>query len=127
MTRTVELALAGEQLARGVLDERAEHEESEKPHGMPYSKLVMTLGERLPWLAPFEKLISTGQTSDKQGTLDQLAVRLAEAAHAVGAERNDIIANTLAAAVATRNLVRHRHLLLSSREAKRSPGRVPTP
>jgi len=76
---------------------------------MPYSKLVMTLGEGLPWLAPFKKLISAGQTSDTQGNLDQLAVRLAETAHAVGAKRDDVIANTLAAAVATRNLVSHRH------------------
>ena len=116
------LAMSGEQLARGVLDERAEHEESEKPHGMGYSQLVMTLGEGLPWLAPLKKLISTGQTSDTQGNLDQLAVRLAETAHAVGAERDDVIANTLAAAVATRNLVSHRHLLLSSREARTLAG-----
>ncbi len=116
------LAMSGEQLARGVLDARAEHEESEKPHGMRYSKLVMTLGEGLPWLSPFEHLISTGQTSDTQGNLDQRAVRLAEAAHAVGAKRDDVIANTLAAAVATRNLVSHRHHRLSSRAARTLAG-----
>ena len=118
------LALSGEQLARGVLDARAEreHEEPVEHHGMPYAKLIRTLGEGLPWLAPFEKLISTGHTSDKQGNLDQRAVRLAEAAHAVGAKRDDVIADTLAAAVATRNLVSHRHRLLPSRDARTLAG-----
>ncbi|MYD07368.1 MAG: hypothetical protein F4X07_10460 [Acidimicrobiaceae bacterium] len=116
------LAMSGEQLARGVLDERAEHEESDKPHGMPYSQLIMTLGEGLTWLAPFKKLISDRQTSDKQGNLDQLAVRLAETAHVVGAKRDDVIANTLAAAVATRNLVSHRHHRLSFRDARTLTG-----
>ena len=118
------LALSGEQLARGILDARAKrgHEESVNQFGIPYSKLVRTLGAGLPWLAPFEKLISTGQTSDKQGNLDQLAVRLVEVAHAVGAKRDDVIANTLAAAVATRNLVSHRHQLLSSRHARTLAG-----
>ena len=113
------LALSGEQLARGILDARAErgHEESESHHGEPYSKLVKILGKHSSWLSPFWKLISTGQTSDKQGNLHQRAIRLAEAAHAVGAERDDIIANTLATAIATRNLVSHRHRLLSWRDA----------
>ena len=90
--------------------------------GMTYSKLVRTLGAGLPWHSPFERLISAGQTSDKQGNLDQRAVRLAEAAHAVGAKRDDVIANTLAAAVATRNLVSHRHQFLSSRVARTLAG-----
>ena len=107
------LALSGEQLARGVLGTRAEreHDEPMEHVGMTYSELVKTLGTGLSWLAPFQKLISDGQTSDKQGNLDQLAVRLTETAHAVGAKRNDVNANTLA----TRNLVSHRHRLLSSR------------
>ena len=118
------LALSGEQLARGVLGARAKrgHEESVNHLGMPYSKLVRTLGAGLPWLAPFEKLISTGQTSDKQGNLDQRAARLVEAAHAVSTRRDDVIANTLAAAVAPRNLVSHRHQLLSSRDARTLAG-----
>ena len=118
------LALSGEQLARGILDARAKrgHEESVNQFGIPYSRLVRTLGAGLPWLAPFEKLISTGQTSDKQGNLDQRAVRQAEAAQAVGAKLDDFIANTLAAAVATRNLVSHRHRLLSSRDARTLAG-----
>lgn len=113
------LALSGEYLARGVLDARAEreHEESLNHHGMTYSKLVRNLGAGLPWLPPFDKLMGDGQTSDKQGNLDQRAVRLAAAARAVNAKRDDVIANTLAAAVATRNLVSHRHRLLSSRDA----------
>ncbi len=110
------LAMSGEQLARGILEAQAEHQKSVKSHGMRYSQLVMTLGEGLPWLAPFETLISTGQTSDKQGNLDQRAIRLAQAAHAADARRDDVIANTLAAAVATRNLISHRHRLLSSRD-----------
>ena len=118
------LALSGEQLARGVLDARAEreHEEPVKHLGMRYSSLVRTLGEGMPWLAPFEKLISTGQTSDRQGNLDQRAARRAEAAYAVGAKRDDVIANTLAAAVAARNLVSHRHRLLPSDDARTLAG-----
>ena len=113
------LALSGEQLASGILDAQAEcgHDESESHHGEPYSELVKILGKGWSWLSPFEKLISTGHTSDKQGNLDQRAVRLVEAAHAVGAERDDVIAKTLAAAVAARNLVSHRHRLLSWRDA----------
>ena len=109
------LALSGEQLARGVLEARVERgqEASENHHKAGYRKLVETLGRDLSWLATFRDL----KTSDKQGNLDQRAVRLAEAAYAVGAKRDDVIANTLAAAVATRNLVSHRHRLLSSRDA----------
>ena len=109
------LALSGEQLARGVLEARVERgqEASENHHKAGYRKLVETLGRDLSWLAPFRDL----KTSDKQGNLDQRAVRLAEAAYAVGAKRDDVIANALAAAVATRNLVSHRHRLLSSSDA----------
>ena len=118
------LALSGEQLASGILDARAErgHEASASHHGEPYGKLVKILGKDSSWLSPFWNLISTGQTSDKQGNLDRRAVRLAEAAHAVGAERDDVIAHTLAAAVATRNLVSHRHRLLSWRDARTLAG-----
>ncbi len=113
------LALAGEQLAHGILDTRAEHghEASESHHGQPYNKLIKILGNNSSWLARFKKLISDGHSSDKKGNPDQLAVRLVETAKAVGAERNDVIAYTLAAAIATRNLVSHRHRLLSWRDA----------
>ena len=118
------LALSGEQLARGILDASAErgHEASGSRHGQRYFELVKTLGEGLHWLSPFEKLISTGQTSDNQGNLEKRAVNLADAARAVGARREDIIANTLIAAVATRNLVSHRHQLLSPHDARTLAG-----
>ena len=106
------LALSGEQLASGILDAQ----------GQRYSGLVKTLGEESSWLALFEKLVSTGQTSDKLGDLDQRAVRLAEAAFADGAERDEVIANTLAAAVGTRNLVSHRHAFLSPRTVRTLAG-----
>ena len=106
------LALSGEQLASGILDAQ----------GQRYSGLVKTLGEESSWLASFDKLVSTGQTSDKLGDLDQRAVRLAEAAFADGAERDEVIANTLAAAVGTRNLVSHRHAFLSPRTVRTLAG-----
>ena len=111
------LALSGEQLARGILDARTEgrHESSMNHHKSGYRELVETLGKDSSWLGPFRDL----RTSDSgQGDLDQRAVRQAEAAQAVGAKRDDVIANTLAAAVATRNLVSHRHRLLPSRDAR---------
>ena len=115
------LALSGEQLARGIVDARAErgHEKSVNHHDKGYHGLVKTLGKDSSWLAPFKGL----RTWDSgHGDLEQHAVGLVEAAYAVGAERDDVIANTLAAAVATRNLVSHRHLLLSSREASTLAG-----
>ena len=115
------LALSGEQLARGILDARAErgHEKSLDHHRSGYRDFVKILGQDSSWLAPFSDL----RTSDSgQGDLDQRAVRLAEAAHAVGARRDDVIANTLAAAVATRNLVSHQHRLLSSHKARTLAG-----
>ena len=111
------LALSGEQLARGVLDERAEleHEASGSHHGEGYRGLVKILGKDSSWLA----LFNGSKTRDSgQGDLERHAVRQAEAAHAVGAKRDDVIANTLAAAVAARNLVSHRHRLLSPRDAR---------
>ena len=116
-----QLALAGEQLARGILDAQADlgHEASVSHHGEPYRKLVMILGKaEAPWLIRFKSLIGSGRTSDKQGDLDQRAAALTEAALAVGASHDDVIANTLAAAVATRNLVSHRHRFLSVRAAR---------
>lgn len=107
------LALSGEQLARGILEARAEreHEDSSDHHRSGYRGLVKILGKDSSWLAPFRNL----KTWDSgQGDLDKRALRLAEAADAAGARRDDVIANTLAAAVATRNLVSHRHRLLSS-------------
>ena len=115
------LALSGEQLARGILDARAEgrHESSVNHHKSGYRELVKILGKDSSWLGPFRDL----KTSDsRQGDLDQRAVRQAEAARAVGAKLDGFIANTLAAAVATRNLVSHRHRLLSSCAARALAG-----
>lgn len=116
-----QLALAGEQLARGILDAQGDlgHEGSVSHHGEPYRKLVMILSKaEAPWLTRFKSLIGSGRTSDKQGDLDQRAAGLADAALAVGASHDEVIANTLAAAVATRNLVSHRHRFLSVRTAR---------
>ena len=115
------LALSGEQLARGILDARAErgHEASVNHYKSGYRELVEILGRDSAWLGPFSGL----KTSDSgRGDLDQRAVRQAEATRAADATRDDVIANTLAAAVATRNLVSHRHQLLSSRVARTLAG-----
>ena len=118
------LALSGEQFARGVLDVAAKggHIAPESHQGKPYSELVSILGSESSWISRFEYLKGEGQTSDRQGDLDQRAVRLAEASRAVGAARDAVIANTFAAAVATRNLVSHRHRLLSPGYARTLAG-----
>ena len=111
------LALSGEQLARGILEVGVEHgyNTSLNHHRAGYRELVKTLGRDLSWIAPFRNL----KTSDSgQGDLQQRAARLAEAAYEVDAKRDDVIANTLAAAVATRNLVSHRNRLLPRRDAR---------
>ena len=115
------LALSGEQLARGILHARAErgHEEAVNLHEKGYKGLVRIIAKDSSWLTPFSGL----RTRDnEQGDLEQHAACLAEAAHAVGARRDDVIAHTLAAAVATRNLVSHRHRLLSWRDARTLAG-----
>ena len=114
------LALAGEQLARGILDAQAElgHLASVSHHGKRYSDLIKILGAESLWLPGFMRLIGSGETSDRQGDLDQRALSLTEAALAAGAGRDEVIANTLAAAVATRNLVSHRHQFLPLRAAR---------
>ena len=113
------LALSGEQLAHGILDAQAElgHEASTAHHGESYSGLLGMLGAESSWFTRF-KSSSRRQTSDRRGDLDRKAVGFAEAALTVGAERDDVIANTLAAAVATRNLVSHRHHFLTGRTAR---------
>ena len=115
------LALSGEQLARGILHARAEggHEASVNLYEKGYGGLVRIIGKDSSWIARFRRL----RTRDnEQGDLEQHAVWLAKMAHAVGAERDDVIAYTLAAAVATRNLVSHRHRLLSWRDARTLAG-----
>jgi len=114
------LALAGEQLARGILHARAElgHKVSVNLHTSGYRELIESLGRGSAWLVHFGEL----KTSDKQGNSDRLAVSLAEAAQAVGAERDRVIAHTLAAAVASRNLVSHRHTLVSFHDVRTLAG-----
>ncbi len=115
------LALAGEQLAHGILDAQADrgHEGTVSHYGEPYRELITILGGAgSPWMKRFKSLIDSGRTSDKQGDLDQRAASLTEAGLAVGAGHDEVIANTLAAAVATRNLVSHRHQFLSVRTAR---------
>ena len=114
------LALAGEQLARGILDVQAElgHDAAVSHHGRPYSDLIRIVGAESSWLPSFTRLRDSGATSDKEGNLDQRAVSLTKAALAAGADRDEVIANTLAAAVATRNLVSHRHQFLPLRVAR---------
>ena len=115
------LALSGEQLARGILHAQAErgHEASVNLYEKGYGGLVRILGKDSSWLAAFNELRTW---DNEQGDLQQHAVRLLEVAHAVGAERDDVIAKTFAAAVATRNLVSHRHRLLSLRDVRTLAG-----
>ena len=119
------LALSGEQLARGILDARAErgHEESESHHGEPYGKLVKILGKDSSWLSPFEKLISTGPDIGQTGEPRSACRTPGPRRHTQSAlNETNLIANTLAAAVATRNLVSHRHRLLSWHDARTLAG-----
>ena len=115
------LALAGEQLARCILDTLPEpaHDASDamvvSHHGRSYSELIEILGAESSWLPHFKRLVSRGATSDKRGDLEQRAMSLTEAAHGADIRHDEAITNTLAAAVATRNLVSHRHRFLPTR------------
>lgn len=114
------LALSGEQLARGILHARAElgHEVSANLHSKGYRQLVNVLGKDCSWLARFKDL---RKWDSERGDLEY-AVRLAEEANAVGAQRDEVIAHTLAAAVATRNLVSHRHKLVPFHDVRTLAG-----
>ena len=115
------LALAGEPLARCIVDILANCELDASDatpvghHGQVYSKLIEILGARSSWLPRFKELVSRGAPSDKQRNLDQRALSLTEAARAPGTGQDEGIACTLAAAVATRNLVSHRDRFLPLR------------
>ncbi len=114
------LALSGEQLARAVFDAQARrgHEESDSQQRMGYTDFVKALGKGSSWLEQFKD----AQAWNKQGDPDQRAICLAEAALAAGTERDEVIAKTFAAAVTARNLVSHRHRLLSPRDARALAG-----
>ena len=105
------LALAVEQLARGILETTREPHHKETLSG-----LIKIIGANSPWLRHFELLISQGKTSDKQGDLDRKALALARSIRTLDSEDDKAIATTLVSAVAARNLVAHRHKFLSREE-----------
>ena len=102
------LALAVEQLARGILDGTPE-----PPHGKGLREMINIIGANSTWLEQFEDLIGDGETSDKQGVLDRKALALARPIQTFDTEDGRVIAITLVSAVAARNLVSHRHRFLS--------------
>ena len=64
------LALAGEQIARGILEAVAgtrSDADGTSHLGKQYPALVEMLGAGSSWLPAFQKLMSEGQTSDKAG------------------------------------------------------------
>lgn len=66
------LALAVEQLARGILDTT-----QEPPYGEGFREIIKFIGAGFPWLGHFERLIGQGMTSDRQGNLNHKAFALA--------------------------------------------------
>ncbi|MDE0269025.1 MAG: hypothetical protein OXI96_08325 [Acidimicrobiaceae bacterium] len=104
------LALAVEQLVRGILDAT-----QEPHHGKSLAKLIEAIGQKSCWLAQFQSLISEGATSDKdkEKPLDQKVLMLAQSIQTSDCKDHDFIAKTLVIAVAARNLVTHRHKFLS--------------
>lgn len=102
------LALAAEQFTRGILDT------AQQPHhGKPFGKLLKMVGTDTLWLEQFSLLMKQGETSDKPPQfLDQKALKLVQSIPDKQ-YNNEVIAKTLVAAVAARNLVSHRHKLLT--------------
>ena len=105
------LALAVEQFARGILDTA-----KQPHHGKGFSELIQVIGEGSTWLQHFNSLFGDGATSDNQGDLHLKTVRLAQSISTSDARDDEAIAETLVCAVATRNLVSHRHKFLSRQE-----------
>ena len=102
------LALAVEYLARGILD--AAHEAH---HGKGLSKLVAIIGRNSSWVKQFNRRVSNGETSDNTGTLDQQAWVLARSIQGSDIRGDELIVRTLVVAIASRNLLAHRHKFLS--------------
>ena len=108
------LALAVEQLTRAVLEgaancnHPAESHSRECPHGKTLRPLVEVLGRTSTWLPEFKKADTGDLTGDHPGALERRAAKMAADAAAPDTSRDGAIALTLAAAVATRNLVSHR-------------------
>ena len=112
------LALAVEQLARGILGTTPNPH-----HGKSLTKLLQFIGANSPWLTHFNSLFGNRKTSDRQGDLDQTALALAHSIQTLDGEDDKILATTLLSAVAARNLVSHRHTFLS-RDATMTLGGV---
>ena len=112
------LALAVEQLIRAILEEAAncshptESHSKECPHGKTMRPLVEALGQSSAWLPDFKKADTGDLTGDDPGALERRTARMALDAAAPETSRDGAIALTLAAAVATRNLVSHRSRFL---------------
>ena len=102
------LALAVEQLARGILDTAQEAQ-----HGKSLSEMIKIIGRNSSWLKQFNLLMGNGETSDKSGILDQTALALAQSIQTLDSKDDAVVARTLVVAVAARNLVAHRHEFLT--------------
>ena len=115
------LALAGEQLLRGIWEAAAGaqgDEDSPWHQGKKYHSLMEALGAEALWLPIFQKLASTSHTSDKDGELEERALSLARSVPDADAGSPEAIASTLVVAVAARNLVSHRHRFLSAQTVR---------
>ena len=105
------LALAVEQLARGVLDAAGEPH-----HGKSLTGLIRVIGADSMWMQHFKPLVKERVTWDTQGDLHEKALELARSIETLDGGDYEAIAKTLVCAVATRNLVSHRHKFLSRQE-----------
>ena len=108
------LALAVEQFIRAILEvaanceHPAERHSLECPHGKGLRQLVELIGRNSSWLREFNDAATGDRGGDEIGTLEQRAAEMAAEATAPETSQDRAIAMTLAAAVATRNLVSHR-------------------
>ena len=114
------LALAVEQLTRAILEEAAncshptESHSEDCPHGKTLRRLVQVLGRGSAWLPEFERADTGDLPGDDPGALEGRTAKMAAEAADPDTSRDRAIALTLAAAVATRNLVSHRSRFLST-------------
>ena len=114
------LALAVEQLTRAILEEAAacnhptESHAEDCPHGKALRRLVEVLGRDSTWLPEFGRTDTGDLTGDDPEALEVRTAKMAAEAADPDTSRDRAIALTLAAAVATRNLVSHRSRFLST-------------
>jgi len=112
------LALAVEQLTRAILEvaakceHPAENHSAECPHGKTLRPLIEVIGRDSTWLQEFREADSHDLKGDAPGALERRAAEMAAEAASPEASRDSVIALTLAAALATRNLVSHRSRFL---------------